>query len=108
MTQLSLFDSPIASTSSNTSPSIVAVETATYSVGVPAAKTETPGPQRPANRRRRRKGAATPLVSQDDNVEGVQRMGDLARLVIRRYELTVQRNLQRNAAMAAKRRQVAK
>ncbi len=100
MTQLSLFDLPTASTTNNNSicgsNSVVAVPPASYHVSAPATQT-APG------RRRRRKGSATQTSAQNQ-VEGVQRMGDLARLVIMRYELAAQQRAlvaQRRAAVKA-------
>ncbi|QDT11271.1 hypothetical protein [Planctomycetes bacterium K23_9] len=82
MTQLNLFDSLSISAADSTTAGIVAVEPATYTVAAPVAKTET----RPNRRRRRRKNSSS---DSQDSIEGVQRMGDLARFVIMRYELAV-------------------
>jgi hypothetical protein len=94
MTQLNLFDLPSA-TADSTAPSVVAMPPANYPVPAPA---QTP---QPARRRRRRKGSAS---SSNDKIEGVQRMGDLARFVIMRYELAVKYREE----MEARRRQSAK
>jgi hypothetical protein len=94
MTQLNLFDLPSATTTDSTAPSVVAMPPANYSVAAPAEK------PRPA-RRRRRKGSES---SSNDKIEGVQRMGDLARFVIMRYELAVKYREE----MEAQRRQSAK
>ncbi len=83
MTQMLLFDSPPA--------------VSTYSTSVPVAEQATE--QVPAVGIQAI-GAATRVDHDDADRGGMHRMGDLARLVLLRYELVAQRR----AALAAKRK----